>query len=71
MTNKKLTSATIASQNIISDKFIKFLCDCVLAISKRSLDVSFKVAINLYLKDGLGKSCLIFGNNLVGFLKLW
>ena len=34
MTNKKLTSATIASQNIISDKIMKFLCDCLLAILK-------------------------------------
>ena len=51
-------------------KFIKFFCDNVLAISKSSFDVSFKVEINLYLKDCIGNSCLIFGNSLLGFLKL-
>ena len=35
-----------------------------------SSDVSFKVTINLYRKDCLGNSCLIFGSNLDGFLKL-
>ena len=51
-------------------KFIKSFCDNVLAISKSSFDVSFKVEINLYLKDCLGNSCYIFGNSLLGFLKL-
>ena len=51
-------------------KFIKYFCNSVLAISKSSFDVSFKVEINLYLKDCLGNSCLIFGNSLLGLLKL-
>ena len=51
-------------------KFIKYFCNSVLAISKSLFDVSFKVEINLYLKDCLGNSCLIFGNSLLGLLKL-
>ena len=51
-------------------KFIKYFCNSVLAISKSSFDVSFKVEINLYLKNCLGNSCLIFGNSLLGLLKL-
>ena len=70
MTNMKFTCISVTSQNLISDKFIKFFCDNVLAISKSSFDVSFKVEINLYLKDCLRNSCLIFGNSLLGFLKL-
>ena len=63
MTNMKFTCITVTSQNLISDKIQKFFCDDVLAISKSSFDVSFKVEINLYLKDCFGNSCLIFGNN--------
>ena len=64
MTNMKFTCISVTSQNPILTKFIKFFCDNVLAISKSSFDVSFKVEIHLYLKDCLGYSCLIFGNSL-------
>ena len=70
MTNKKFTCISVTSQNLISDKIHKKFCDSVSAISKSSFDVSFKVEFNLYLKDCLGNSCLIFGNSLLGFLKL-
>ena len=70
MTNKKFTCISVTCQNLISDKFIKKICYSVLPISKSSFDVSFKVEINLYLKHCLGHSCSIFGNSLLGFLKL-
>ena len=62
MTNKKFTCISVTSQNLISNN--------VLAISKSSFDVSFKVEINLYLRDCFRNSCLIFGNSRLGFLKL-
>ena len=61
MTNKKFTCITVTSHNFILGKIHKILFDSVLAISKSSLDVSFIVEINLYLKDCFGNSCLIFG----------
>ena len=71
MTNKKCTSVTITTHNIISKKFIKLLCDCFIAISKKSLDVHLKWLLISISKDCLGNSRLIFVNNLLGFLKLW
>ena len=47
MTNKKFTCISVTSQN--------FFCDR----NKSSFDVSFKVEINLYLKDCFGNSCTI------------
>ena len=71
MANMKFTCIAVISVTIsFLTKLIKLFCDSVLAFSKSSLDVSFIVEINLYLKDCFGNSCLIFGNNLLGFLKL-
>ena len=65
MTNKKFTCISVTSHNVISNKI-----HSVLTISKSSFDVSFKVKTNLYLKNCLGNSCLIFGNSSFGFLNL-
>ena len=59
MTNNKFTCVTVTSHNFIFDKIYKILLRQFLAISKSSLDVSFIVEINLYLKDCFGNSCLI------------
>ena len=55
MTNMKFTCISVTPVKISFEltKFIKKFCDNVLAISKSLFHVSFKVEINLYLKDCL------------------